>query len=104
MKSRIHKLLRTKLKTLDPEKIRFRMLTEHDLQEIKDLHSEWFPLSYQDKFFQRMFKNNVIAIGCFYPYEKEIDSRKKSKNAKKLDEKNEEEEIILGSIMTKVDN
>jgi ribosomal protein S18 acetylase RimI-like enzyme len=59
-------------------------LTIEDIVEVRDLHSEWFPLSYQDSFYDRITKKNVISIGCFI----------------KLDAS--DQELILGTIMTKV--
>ena len=36
------------------------------MDEIKNLHSEWFPLNYPDSFYNKILgKPDVIAIGCF---------------------------------------
>jgi len=56
------------------------------VKEVKNLHEEWFPLSYPDTFYDRIKRNNVIAIGCF------IDLDKQNKK------------VILGSIMVKINN
>jgi len=37
------------------DRIYYRPLTREDLEEMKELHSEWFPLSYRDDFFERIF-------------------------------------------------
>lgn len=54
--------------------------------EVKNLHSEWFPLTYPDTFYQKMMRNNVIAIGCFT----------------KLMVSGGDREVILGTLLAKV--
>ena len=44
----------------------FRELGQKDLTDVRNLHEEWFPLNYPDSFYQKITKNNVIALGCFY--------------------------------------
>ena len=64
--------------------------------EIKALHQEWFPLQYSDRYFEKMLQNNVIALGCFIklpPIQRGSSSKLK---------KDQDVEIILGSIVTKV--
>ncbi len=51
------------------------------------MHSEWFPLDYPESFYERIYKNNVISIGCFV----ELTLNDNSKR-----------EIIIGTAMTKV--
>lgn len=36
---------------------------------MKKLHAEWFPVDYPQKFYDKMERANVIAIGCFYKIE-----------------------------------
>ena len=44
----------------------FRKLNQKDIEEMENLHKEWFPLNYPDSFYQNVFKkNNTIALGCF---------------------------------------
>ena len=36
------------------------------MDEIKNLHKEWFPLDYPDKFYAKVLnKSGIIAKGCF---------------------------------------
>jgi hypothetical protein len=36
------------------------------MDEIKNLHQEWFPLNYPDKFYEKILKKpGLIALGCF---------------------------------------
>ena len=42
------------------------MLSGEDIAEMKQLHKEWFPIDYPQKFFEKVRKTEVIAIGCFY--------------------------------------
>ena len=67
-----------------------RRLLEEDIEELKNLHEEWFPLVYGRSFYERIHKSRVIAIGCFY----DVEYRRGRKKVK--------ESIILGSIMVKV--
>ena len=50
------------------------MLTVHDIEEIKVLHKEWFPIKYPQKFFDKIRRTEVVAVGCFYkvPVREEI--------------------------------
>ena len=48
------------------KKLKYRSLSVQDQLEMKDLHEEWFPIEYPQSFFDRMLRDNVIAIGCFY--------------------------------------
>jgi len=40
---------------------------------MKELHSEWFPIDYPQTFYDRMNQSNVLAIGCFYKIEVELE-------------------------------
>jgi hypothetical protein len=89
----VHKIIRKNLANIDPSKYIFEKLDKDDLDEVKNLHSEWFPLVYSEKFYKRIFKKNVMAIGCFYPYEN-------------IDQQTgvvETQRVILGTIMTKLE-
>ena len=89
---RIQELLRTyDLKLLQKE-IYYRDLKQEDLEEIRNLHAEWFPLNYPDKFYDTILeKKNVIPIGCFV---KLIVTDEKGKEIEK--------EVLLGSIISRV--
>lgn len=70
---------------ISPEDIIYKPLSLENLEETKILHKEWFPVEYNDKFFQKVFdKKNYwyFSIGAFYNY---ID-----------EEKNEKKEIVIG--------
>jgi len=64
-------------------------LTGDDLLEVRNLHEEWFPLSYPDSFYKKLFRHNYISIGSF---------AKLVSN----DEVPIEKEVILGTILMKV--
>ena len=77
-----HKLLKD-IK-LDPSQIIYKPLTPNDVDEVKKLHEEWFPVKYEDKIFNDTIVTNMgqfFTVGAFYP--------------KKISE-NEYTEIILG--------
>lgn len=66
---------------------RIRPLNQDDMDEIKNLHQEWFPLNYPDKFYDQILKKpGIIALGCF------ID----------IEDGNVKFEIMIGSIICKV--
>lgn len=62
--------------------------------EVRNLNEEWFPLSYPDSFYQKLFRHNYIAIGCFA----------KLKSTSERDQYGEyiEKEVILGTILVRV--
>lgn len=65
VKASVHNLLVENSDRVNLDSIYFRQLTSEDLKEVKNLHEEWFPLSYPDSFYNRIHKNNVVAVGCF---------------------------------------
>ena len=70
----------------------FRLLNETDLEEVKNLHEEWFPLTYGPKFYEKIANRTIIAIGCFYDIDKKSKKKKKSKK----------QSILLGAILTRI--
>ena len=71
--------------TINPKEIIYKPLTKTNLIEVKNLHKEWFPVEYDDSFFEAIFNNkccNYFTIGAFY-------------NIKNTNN-NENKEIILG--------
>jgi len=38
----------------NPEDITYRRLSKPDLNEIKNLHEEWFPINYPSNYFKRI--------------------------------------------------
>ena len=64
-KSEMHDYLKEHCDQISAENVYFRKLTQEDVDEVRKLHEEWFPLNYPDSFYNKVAKNNVIAIGCF---------------------------------------
>ena len=61
----------------------FRQLTQEDLDKIKSLHKEWFPLSYPESWYNKILKKErVIALGCFIEHN--------------------DQEILIGSIISRI--
>lgn len=81
MKAKVHDLIKEKLSSdgIDMTKSYFKPLGEGDIEEVKSLHQEWFPLTYGEGFYKKIANKTVIAIGCFYDIE--VKSKKK-KNRK----------------------
>ena len=96
VKSRVHQIIRKKLQYIDPSKIYFDQIGAKHVEEIKKLHEEWFPLNYPKSFYERINRNNIIAIGCFIDIE---DMPEQKKNNKKKEKKMK---VILGTIMVKI--
>ena len=69
---------------LNPDNVIYKPLTKEDIEEIKNLHKEWFPIKYSDYYFKSIFekKSQYFSIGAFYTI---ID-----------EETNEKKEIIIG--------
>jgi len=88
-KAEAHKLLRANVERINLRNIYFRRLSTDDIGELKNLHDEWFPMNYQESFYQRILKKNVIAVGCFV-------------KSMPTPEDPVEKEITLGAILTKV--
>ena len=51
------------------------------------MHREWFPIDYQEDYFRSMKKRKIIAIGCFYKTDLDIENNK---------------DILIGSVMAKI--
>ena len=94
--SKVHQIIRQKLKFVDKSKIVYKQLRGPDIEEIRKLHNEWFPLEYQDNYFRRIYKTNCVAIGAFYPMEEDYIGRDGKLRKKK------KKHIILGAILTKI--
>ena len=64
--------------TIDVNKIIYKSLSKDQLDEIKKLHKEWFPIDYNDKWYNKIFEDQsgyYFTIGAFYKkesYDKEI--------------------------------
>ena len=62
-----HKLL--KGLTIDPSQIIYKPLTPENVEEVKKLHIEWFPVKYEEEFFNQTLINNqgqYFTVGAFY--------------------------------------
>ena len=61
---------------IQSEKIIYKPLSKTDIEEVKNLHKEWFPVNYDDDYFQKIFINKYGAyftLGAYYKIEeKEI--------------------------------
>ena len=61
---------------INPDEIIYKPLSKSHLEEIKLLHKEWFPIEYEDDYFQKIFINKYgtyFTIGAIYNYQnKEI--------------------------------
>ena len=52
---------------INPEEITYKTLSKSHLVEIKKLHKEWFPVEYDDDYFQKIFNNNsIFTIAAYY--------------------------------------
>jgi len=85
--SEVHKKLREI--EVDESKINYRELNYGDMEEIKCLHKEWFPLDYSDEYFEHILnpekrRKNYITLAATYPYNNE--------------------ELILGAVITEINN
>ena len=59
------------------------------MDEIKNLHQEWFPLDYPDKFYRKVLqKSGIIAKGCFLLYK----------------DQKQKHEVLVASIISRVKN
>ena len=64
-----------------------------DLDEIKALHKEWFPLNYPDDWYAKCLKKkDMITLGIFIQVELNKDA----------EEQNNKVEVMLGSIISRV--
>ena len=66
----IHGLLKewSDLRRLEVESLEFKPVFESDIDELKKLHQEWFPIDYDDAFYKALSSNNVLSIvaSCEY--------------------------------------
>jgi histone acetyltransferase MCC1 len=74
---------------IDPTKITYRELTYSDMEEIKLLHKEWFPVEYTDDYFEAIFnpekrRKNYITIAATYLIE--------------------DQEYILGAVISEINS
>lgn len=52
------------LRNLHPEHLRFRAFHESDLEELKLLHREWFPLNYDESFYTNSVNQSGRLLTC----------------------------------------
>ena len=55
--------------TINPENIIYKPLSKDNLNEVKNLHKEWFPINYDDSFFEDILYDKgkrYFTIGAFY--------------------------------------
>lgn len=55
---------------IDPKNVQYRLFEdEDDIAEIRQLHKEWFPMNYPDKFFYQISqKETVKTLMAIYPF------------------------------------
>lgn len=83
--AKVHSFLSTLETEIDLESIEFKKIeNESELEEIKKLHKEWFPVEYPDAFFREMYGGRYQTLLAIY-------------RAKVLGQK-KTETFILGSI------
>ena len=67
--SNVHHILNSSQIQIDKANIKYRLLHKTDIEPLKCLHKEWFPVNYSDDYFDPIGKESrYIAIGAFYPY------------------------------------
>ena len=72
---------------IEKEKIMYKYLTPEHKEEVRKLHEEWFPIKYDDQFYDQCLsgmKNGYFSLAAFYNIETE---------------KKEKKEVILGLII-----
>ena len=55
--------------TINPQNIIYKPLTQSNISEVKNLHKEWFPIDYEDNYFEKVLNNenkNYFTVGAFY--------------------------------------
>jgi ribosomal protein S18 acetylase RimI-like enzyme len=55
---------------INEDKIYYRQFTKDDIEEVKLLHKEWFPIDYDNDYFERIMKNDsereYFTLGAMY--------------------------------------
>eukprot|EP00826_Nyctotherus_ovalis_P003300 TRINITY_DN10670_c0_g1_i4.p1 TRINITY_DN10670_c0_g1~~TRINITY_DN10670_c0_g1_i4.p1 ORF type:complete len:231 (-),score=44.85 TRINITY_DN10670_c0_g1_i4:510-1202(-) len=65
--SKVHELLAARKDSITINDIAFRPLEKADIQEVRDLHREWFPISYDYRYYEATTTDpNSVALGAFY--------------------------------------
>lgn len=65
--SNVHELLASIKDSVTISDITFRPFEKQDLQELKNLHKEWFPIEYDNRYYETATTSpNSIALGAFY--------------------------------------
>lgn len=68
LSAKVHsKLVPERLDHLTSDDLVFRPLRTEDLEQLKLLHKEWFPLNYDDAFFDSSVKGNVYSLAACIP-------------------------------------
>ena len=55
--------------SINPDNIIYKPLSKNNITEVKNLHKEWFPIDYDDEFFEEVLNDNgktYFTIGAFY--------------------------------------
>jgi len=75
-------------------KVRFRALQAEDYDEVVALHTEWFPVSYDEAFYTKSVKGEIFTIAATYPAQAACSSSAPGA----ADDGGEEGEHLLGII------
>jgi ribosomal protein S18 acetylase RimI-like enzyme len=66
--SQSHKWVLNNLSKIQTDlKIYYRPVERAELEEVKSLHSEWFPINYSDKFFDTINTNTISIAAVLHP-------------------------------------
>lgn len=98
-------------KEVNLDNIVYKQITkEEEITEVKLLHKEWFPIDYDDEYFEKIFKANhdkFITIGAFY-VEKDENLKENDTTIdnfhKEMDETDTEssKEYLIGAIIADI--
>ena len=106
--SDIHKFLHNEKHTITQESIKFRTIEKKDLLQLKPLFKEWFPITYDEKFYDNIFLNQEITSGLSLVAYIDNPNKNKSKENLNIDLIDSPfsslDEIIIGAIITNYDS
>lgn len=112
--SHIHKFLKKENIQIDLKNIKLREIESRDMEQIRPLFKEWFPLNYDETFYENIFLykdhnigNTIIAYienPSFQKGKNSEISRKDKDNISQSDSLYSCEQLILGAIITNKEN
>mmetsp|Transcript_68445 Transcript_68445/g.110317 ORF Transcript_68445/g.110317 Transcript_68445/m.110317 type:complete len:338 (+) Transcript_68445:62-1075(+) len=98
LKARVHRRFSTAdvCATLSLSEVRFRPLQASDLEEMMTLHTEWFPVSYDQAFYDKSVNGQLFSLVATHSAASQ--SGGSSSSAAVVHEAEEPEESLLGMI------